>query len=435
MKDYNIENYSEKINSEKTKKYFKEVVSSYFNENYRASIVTLYSVVINDILIKLETLEEVYSDETAKSILKEIKEFQLEYPTKADWEKDIVEKVKNRTKLFDNTDYAHILSLRNDRHFCAHPVLNKEEKLYTPSKENVASHIRNMLEALLTKPAILSKKILQTILIDISGKKDILFDKETLEKYLKSKYLKNLNENIEVSIFRELWKFVYKLEDEKSDENRLINYRFITLLYNKNRKLCQDKIKSEIEYFGNIPNNGNNINFIIRFLSENEFLLKEFKEHTHLLISKQVEKDASAEVVAWFLSENYQKHIEKVKELIIELEKQDFPFTKKIETSALQRLINIGISKGFRKEVIGFIIWNYSVSNSYYKADTAFANILMPNVELFEKDDLINLCNEIKENSQIYSRNQAEEDHNKLKKYILHKVGEEFPFKDYKTIF
>ena len=60
MKDYSLENSIEQINSERTKKYFREVSSSYFNGNYRASIVTLYSVVINDILIKLEVLDEIY---------------------------------------------------------------------------------------------------------------------------------------------------------------------------------------------------------------------------------------------------------------------------------------------------------------------------------------------------------------------------------------
>jgi hypothetical protein len=231
MKDFSIEYASQKINSEKTKEYFKEVSSSYFNENYRAAIVTLYSVVINDILIKLEVLDEIYSDSVAKAILDETRTFQESNPTNADWERDIVEKVKNRTSLFDNVDYAHIQALRNDRHLCAHPVIDKDDKLYTPNKETVASHIRNMLESLFLKPAILSKKILSTILIDISTKKELLIDVESLEKYIKSKYLSNINPTIELSIFRDLWKFIFRLNDIQSIENRLINYRVLNLLF------------------------------------------------------------------------------------------------------------------------------------------------------------------------------------------------------------
>lgn len=148
MKDYNIENLSLKINSEKTKIYFKEVSSSYYNGNYRAAMVTLYSVVINDILIKLEMLEEIYDDQTAISILDEIRTSQKSNPNNSDWEKDIIEKVKSRTNLLDNVDYANIISLKNHRHLCAHPIIDKDEKLYTPNQETVAAHIRNMLESI-----------------------------------------------------------------------------------------------------------------------------------------------------------------------------------------------------------------------------------------------------------------------------------------------
>lgn len=227
MNDYSLENSIEQINSEKTKKYFREVSNSYFNGNYRASVVTLYSVVINDILLKLEALDEIYSDSIARDILIEIRTFQQANPNNPDWEKDIIEKVKTKTSLIDNVDYAHIQALKNDRHLCAHPVVDKDDKLYTPNKETAASHIRNMLESLFLKPPILSKKILATILVDLANKKELLIDTESLEKYLKAKYLNNINPAVEVSIFRDLWKFVYRLENEDAEENRLINYRVL----------------------------------------------------------------------------------------------------------------------------------------------------------------------------------------------------------------
>ena len=65
-------------------------------------------------------------------------------------------------------DYAHIQALKNDRHLCAHPVINKDDKLYTLNKESVVTHIRNMLESLFLKAPILSKKILSPLLIDIN---------------------------------------------------------------------------------------------------------------------------------------------------------------------------------------------------------------------------------------------------------------------------
>ena len=57
---------------QKTKEYFKEVISSYSNGNYRSAIVMLYSVAICDILFKLEELKDMYNDEVAKEILQNI---------------------------------------------------------------------------------------------------------------------------------------------------------------------------------------------------------------------------------------------------------------------------------------------------------------------------------------------------------------------------
>ena len=173
MKNYSLEDLANSINSEKTKDYFKEVLSSYYNENYRASIVTLYSVVICDLIHKLETLDEIYEDETARKILEEISLTQEINRTSPQWESDLIEKIKKRTNILDNIDYVHINSLQQHRHLCAHPVINNSNKLYTPNSETVASHIKNMLESLLIKSPLLSKKILNSILKDVSEKKDL----------------------------------------------------------------------------------------------------------------------------------------------------------------------------------------------------------------------------------------------------------------------
>lgn len=432
MKDYSIENSISKIYSEKTKKYFQEVSSSYYNMNYRAAIVTLYSVVINDVLVKLEILVEIYEDATANAILNEIRASQQANPTNPDWEKEIIDKVKARTNLIDNVDYAHIQALKTDRNFCAHPVIDKEDKLYTPNKELVASHIRNMLESLFLKPAVLSKKILSTILNDIAQKRDILIDEKSVEKYIESKYLNNLNQATEISIFRDLWKFVYSLDNEKSEENRLLNYKVLYFLYKRNITACIAKIKSEKEYFNNIRNAKENINLLIRFLSENEFLYGEFRDDIHLLISKNIDLDTNAKTVAWFLSENYTKHLDLIKQLVISGFNKVPPFDA--NGTAYKRVLSIGIAKGFTKEVCDFVLWRYASAKQYYDGDKAFTYILNPNLEYFSETQFAEMCKLANENSQVTSRNRADSDHKELKKYIEVKFPE-FDFNQYKNMF
>lgn len=433
MKDFSLEEARTRISSDKTKEYIGEVLSSYYNGNNRAAVVTLFSVVICDILDKLEVLDEIYQDTVAKDILDEIKAFQTSNPTNPDWEKDIIEKVKTRTDLIDNTDYTHIKSLQNHRHLCAHPVINKDDKLYTPNKETVASHIRNMMESLFLKPPILSKKLLGSILEDIADKKSTLIDDLSLEKYVVSKYLSKLNVINEVAMFRDLWKFVFKLTNAECDENRLINYRFLYILYKRNTAKCIEKIKSESDYFNNVHNNEAQIKFLIRFISESEFLFSEFRADIQLLVKSRSKEDISARFVAWFLKKDFPTHLSAVKHDVQKF--IDHSYKQDASTAAYQRLFKIGISKGFEKEILDFVVWRYTHSKNYADADNVFTSILTPYLDKLNKDQLTELCASSEKNSQVYDRNQAEEDHPLIKKVCEDVIGASFKIEDYPNVF
>lgn len=420
MNDFSIQNSINDIHSDKTREYFKEVANSYYNGNYRAAIVTLYSVVICDIIAKLETLDEIYSDSNANSILTETKQFQDDHPTNPDWEKEIIEKIKTRTSIIDNSDYTLIKSLQSLRHLCAHPVINKENKLYTPNKETVASHIRNMMEMLFLKPPLLSKKILTTILLDIADKKDILIDEESLEKYVISKYLNNLSSAVEVNLFREIWKFIYKLDNADAEDNRLINYRVLYLLFKRNTEACIEKVKAEQTYFSNIHNASHQINFFIRFIAESHFLYQEFREDIHLLVNKHVENNNSAKLVAWFLSDSYLEHLTVVKDLFGKY--YDNVGGKRPTTAASARFISIGLSKGYINEVCDYLVWRYSSAKNYYDADLVFSYEIEPNLSYFTEEQLIKLCTDSGSNSQTYDRKQASDDHKVLKQVCEKKI-------------
>lgn len=57
---------SENIYFPQIRGYFKEIVSSYDNGNYRSAMVMLYSTIVCDLLLKLKELNEVYSIQIRK---------------------------------------------------------------------------------------------------------------------------------------------------------------------------------------------------------------------------------------------------------------------------------------------------------------------------------------------------------------------------------
>lgn len=431
MNDFNIEIYSNNINDKRTKKYFKEVSSSYFNGNYRAAVVTLYSVVINDLILKLEHLEEIYSDIDAIEILNEIRTQQKRNPTNSSWESKLVDSTFEKTNLLDNIDKNRIDNLTKDRHLCAHPVIDNEDKLYTPNKETVLAHIINMLESVLQKPAILSKKIIDSILEELDSKKDILLiEEDGVEIFLTNKYLNFLNPILERKIFKALWKIVFRLTDEKSEDNRFVNYRAMNTIYKKNKIICRELILDETEYFNNITDNELIKRFLIRFLAENDYLKNNISPLNITLLSEYTNQNTDAKIVAWFFSATYNDHLNEVMR-ILRLNSENVIRYH----IAVKRLLKIGEILGYTEHIQGFIIDMYDSSINYYQADRIFTNILFPNIKYLNLHKMQELCERINRNNQTYNRIKATEDHGILKQHIIEKFSNQIDFNNYPNIF
>lgn len=167
---HNIElsQLEENINNKNSKLYFREIISSYYNGNYKAAITLLYSVVICDLVFKLHELKDCFNDSRSQGILSKIEQQQESNPTSPEWEKVIVDEMFASRYIIDSATKAHIEALRNERNLCAHPVLKYSLELFTPSKEAVLGHITNALIDVLTKSSLHgNKNMFEHILNDI----------------------------------------------------------------------------------------------------------------------------------------------------------------------------------------------------------------------------------------------------------------------------
>ena len=138
------------------------------------------------------------------------------------------------------------------RHLSAHPVINEDNKLFEPSADMAKSNIRNCVDFLFAKPPFLSQKILDTLLDDLEKIKDIFPTNDKLTVYLNSKYFNALNGVVVAKIFRGLWKMVFKLDNEQTEKNRDINYRTLSILYEK--EIIENSIKDESNFYSDIKN-------------------------------------------------------------------------------------------------------------------------------------------------------------------------------------
>ncbi|MBQ9601652.1 MAG: hypothetical protein IJR46_06540, partial [Neisseriaceae bacterium] len=112
LDEYSIEQRASHIVDVRSKEYFAEVLSCYISGNYRSAVVMLWSVVVCDLLFKLQYLVELYGDDTAKSILKEIGILRHKNERSSEWELRLVDLVAERTQLLNIVERENLCHLQ-----------------------------------------------------------------------------------------------------------------------------------------------------------------------------------------------------------------------------------------------------------------------------------------------------------------------------------
>jgi len=424
MRDFSIDIQSEKIYSPKTKDYFKEVVTSYYSESYRSAVVMLYSIVIADLVYKVEVLNELYEDEKATEILNSISELQHQNPNSPDWEAKLVELIYNKTNLLEPSDNLHLLTLQKHRHLCAHPVLNDHFDLYRPNKETVRAHIRNMLEGILTKPPFLSRKVINDILGDLSKIKRMIYSDEDLKKHLNTKFLEKVNAKVLNQIFRSLWKITFKTVNLDCDENRDINFRALMIVLTDNYDPLLEVISDEKDFYSDIHEQ--NIGLLIRLSNKFPSIFTNLNNNIQILTRSTVRSNADLDTFAVFLSENIAQHIEKVLAINWESSYENFYIT----TQSIIEVFSTALNEGKRDLAFEFLVEMFGRSGSYDTADYRFNHLIAPNIEGFNNKELKQIVKEINNNSQISDRRDAQST-NRLIKARIDELIEGFNFNAY----
>src|SRR5699024_3690584 len=434
-----VESLFESIYHKKTQKYFEEVLDSYTAGNYRSAVVMLYSVVICDLIYKLKELHEKYDDSIAEDILITIGEEQRRKPTSPEWEQKLIDLVSQKTNLLDNIVSENIRHLRQHRHLSAHPVLNELDILFMPSKENARSHIRNMLEGLLIKSPIFSKDVFDFFMEDIAENQNNFPHNEAdkLDEYLETKYFIHFNKALEEKVFKALWKFVFRKEDEDGEHfkvNRDINLRVLMLMYKRNRIELASLIKEDPSYYSQISGSDATIKKLIQFLSKYDDVFKLLEDHSKQLLTDKVHLENKFIVESHFLSESPVEHFELLSKRFHEENHGYAPFRLNhvFTPDEIKILEWIATEHNCMEEFLKFMIEHHLYSGSFQQADTTFSICIAPFLEKFNKEHVIFLLKGINQNNQLYNRGKEYID-NKFGDDIDYHIYEHFEYNDTKN--
>ena len=409
---------AENIYFPQIKDYFKEIISSYDNGNYRSAMVMLYSTIVCDLLLKLKELSDVYQDEKAEKILEEINK-QRKGANNSAWEWNLIKKIRDQTELLNDESYAMIEHIYSWRNFSAHPAMNEDYELISPSPEIVVAYIKKSLEDILAKPSVFAQNIVDRMSNDLAGRKEIYqADLDAFELYLEKVYLQRMSPKMINQVFKAFWKFVFiKNEGEQFEENRLINRKVLEVMLDKYCLEICTYIEQNLSYF-TIAQDAACLNHACILLAYFPHVYVKLDSTTKHQLCEH--KEGSINMFKWFVCGDLERHVDTVHVRSDYLSPQKLAVFKKI----CQK-------QGQPKLYIRFLIKHYSQSNSYVSARNRFDSVIEPNLDKFEKSDFIDLIEAINSNSQIYNYGWQDERNDKILEYALPLLGADFDFSAY----
>lgn len=384
----------EKIYDSRTRKYFEEVLCCYENGSYRAAIVLLNSVCLSDLFYKLQELRDVYSDKSAFDIIADIEKNISQDKTSPGWEKTLVKNVFEKTQLLDSAGYTSLLHLHDYRNLTAHPVLDGSYYLYSPSKELVKSCINEVYNSILTKPSFFVKNIVQFMSDDIDSKKRyIMRNKEDFKEYIEQKYLIHMSEPMIIKVFQAFWKFVFVLNNEKCDENRLVNMNLIQLLLRKYYSQITKDLYNNMEKY-ELSDKEITIKYMFVLLACHPELYHLLHKNVQNLISLNIDSDDFYKFISWFKYETKQHHIQMLIDegytyLPYDLDKKRFITKIFEETGETDVLLEYYVHVVRKAETFSSVI-------------SIMTGFILSNIPRMKKELLEKLISAINENSQIY---------------------------------
>jgi len=278
------------------------------------------------------------------------------------------------------------------------------EALYAPSQEQCRAHVRNALDGVLTKPAIMTRKVFDPLMEDIDTNQALLPDDASLRRFLEAKYLRNLTPPVEQSIIRSLWKVVFRAIDARSEANRAINYRVFLLLYRRRPAEVNAAIRDDPAYYNHVTFSGTPLDRLMEFLARHPIVFGLMSEAAATLIRNYATASLDGFLNAWFLSGNVGDHLAAIKRRVEVGEQVN-------SDAAYQRMMTVARDESRQAIACEIGIRLYGASEHFEVADCRFKQFILPHLGDFDGERMTTLLTAIESNYETYARRRASLDH------------------------
>ncbi|KJZ20855.1 hypothetical protein TW80_08970 [Loktanella sp. S4079] len=386
----------------------------------------LWTVVICDLVYKLQTLRDLHGDKKAKKLLEDVEVKRAANPTSPDWEVYLLDEVSKRTALLETGEHTQLQNLQKLRHLSAHPVLSGADLLFQPTKEMVRANIRLALESLLLKPPMFSKRIVEALVSDIASNKAILISGAKLKSYLEARYFPNMRPEIELELFKALWKFCFKLRNTDTDTHRDINLVALNVVFERNSATLRAAIDGDQPYFSDVGPDDDLLSALVNFLTDQPSLFQSLNNAAQVLIEGHIDGDINLKVSASFLHADFPSQLKA-------LSAEDGGTFQKLKEKNWRGFLEVAEHEGHLQEACGLAIEHYGSSGSFDNADKRFGRLVAPILEHLDSTRLEELLGAIEDNSQTYDRRRAKTDHSEVKERANALGVDTSPYKNFEA--
>lgn len=418
-RDFSIEEAALRIPDARTRAYFEEVHRNYVAMNYRSCVVGLWSVVVCDLLFKLEELVASYGDAAATLILTDIRAKQQTNPRSPEWEAELVRLVAEKTHLLDTGDKSSLDYLQQQRHLCAHPILTGSIELHSPTKDTARALLRSTLEGVLLKPTVWSRKIFETFVEDLESKKTLLDTDEDLRRYLSAKYFPHFSPAVEKSIFRSLWKLVFRSTDNRATTNRNVNFRALKLIHERHRADVPNWLSAEPGYYGEVSDDGVVLEKLCVFIALRPELWPALNQAVHVIVENAAKQDNRVRFLAWFTT-GMEEHLASIKTSVE-------TGTLEVSGANFRALRRIAEEHGLEQAVHAIGIAAYGKSDNFDEADIRYSELISESLQSWSEETFSEFVRVVECHCQTWWRGRARVDHGNVKTVFESRFKGPFP--------
>jgi len=408
---------AENIYFPQIKGYFREIISSYDNGNYRSAMVMLYSTIVCDLLLKLKELSEVYADTKAEKLLKEVND-ERSKSGNSRWEWKLIEEIHKRTELINDETYAIISHIYDLRNFSAHPALDDDYELISPTPEMTVAYIKKALDNILTKPSVFAQNIVNRMSDDVAAKKELYKEFDDFQNYLSKAYFQRMSDKVITQVFKAFWKFTFiNTEDETIKKNVVVNHRILRAMLNERYDVIYTYIKENPTYFF-VSQEDKRLTAMCALLARFPQLYQLLDESVQFQIINY--KEDGSEAIKWFIVGDLKKHIDDVKNSNVALKNNAAKFLSKIcEEQGQLQLFN------------DLVVTYYAKSSKFSEARDRFAFYIKPYLSNFTIQNFVTLIESINNNSQLYNYINQKDNNDIILEHARKALPEDFDYTPY----